>query len=103
MLKLTITVLPNKKGFSFSNGNGSRIRKSAILTFTWAKKKLGKLSNNLASRLKEKVSILVKYEDGGLNEVSSKNPAILLYALACFLEDYIPKQTLIQIYKKYEL
>lgn len=100
MNKITIKVLGD--GFSYSGGGGIRIRKDASTIFNWVERKLHCMGHSLASKLENETAVLVKYPDGGVNEtVTSGNPREILYALACFLEDYLPKDLLNRKYKKY--
>lgn len=100
MNRITIKVLKN--GFSYSGGAGVRKRKDASTIFNWVERKLHCLGRSLATKLKDKTAVLVKYLDGGVNEtVTSDDPKEILYALACFLEDYLPKDLLNRKYKKY--
>lgn len=100
MNRITIKVLGD--GFSYTSGSGVRKRKDATKIFNWVERKLGCLGRSLASRLEDKTAVRVIYVDGGLNEtVSTDEPREILYALAAFLEDYLPKELLAKKYKKY--
>ena len=101
MNKITIKVL--RDGFSYTSGYGLRKRKDATTIYNWVERKLGCLGRSLASTIKDKTAVCLVYGGGGLNEtVSTNNPSEILYALAAFLEDYLPKQTLALKYKKYQ-
>src|SRR3990167_3329768 len=100
MNRITIKILND--GFSYSFGFGLRKRKNATTIYNLVERKLGCLGRSTASRLKHKTAVRVVYLDGGLNEtILTDRPREILYALAAFLEDYLPKQTLLLKYKKY--
>ena len=98
----TITIKILKNGFSYSYGSGPpRIRNSSSVIFNWVERKLQCLGHSLASQKEVKTSIKVFYLDGCLNEATTSNYKELLFALAAFLEDYLPKGFLSAKYKKY--
>lgn len=99
----TITVKVLKNGFSYFGGDGGiRVRKDATTIYNWVERKLGCLGRSLASSAKDKTVVRVFYPDGGLNEtVTTQNPKEILFALAAFLEDFLPKRLLMEKYRKY--
>jgi len=104
MSKLRIIVkIPagRRKDFSVSFGNKSRLRKDSSIVYKWTEVKLRRLSKSLASLLPHKTVLLVDYGNRHLNEAEGQDAKQLLYALACFLEDYLPKSTLESKCKKY--
>lgn len=85
-----------------STGSNSRKRKSIALIYNWVERKIGQAFDKRTPNYNTKTVVKVIYADGGLNEtIASSRPADVLYALAAFLEDYLPKPTLKAKYKKY--
>ena len=59
-------------------------------------------ASNSASDVSKKWRVLVRYPDGGKNEtITSNDKNYLLFATACFLEDYLSKETLKRTEKDY--
>lgn len=84
-----------------SNGGGSTKRASAELVYRYVERKILKL---LASAEGDKtvVSLKVDYGCGSYNEtIDSNNWRYLLYAVACFLEEYLNHSGLKRAHKKY--
>ena len=83
-----------------SNG-GSRVhKKTAVGAYRVIENKLWKHLKASLGGLK--VSILVEYEQGYYNDTNpSENIAQTLYAITCFMEDYLPKDFLDTRIKKY--
>lgn len=104
-MKISIKV-PKKKTDKWMLGFGARPR-SMLRADTLChrlERLLGRLL--LATKLKEKTTIKVlEYEDGSwtnVNEtIASLNRNYLLWATACFLEDYLSKKVLRRIEKTY--
>ncbi len=95
-MKITITVPQNNKKWKISSGGTP---KSYAMWNSIYNRLRGLLSR---LEVKEKVSILVKYGDGGFNEtIASSNANYLLYTVACFIEDYVSPEVVKNMYKKY--
>lgn len=90
-----------QKGFSISFGGTPRIRKTATQVYRWAERKIMGFYAESSLVGKAKTAVLVEYGHGYRNEAEASNPKEILYILACFLEDYLPKPTLERKYKKY--
>ena len=79
--------IPNHKGRRFLRASGL----------------LNSLEKALApQRIKEKICVRVKYDVGYINEtLNSNNVNYLLWTTMCFLEDYLSKDYIRDINKKY--
>lgn len=105
MVKNKITIhIPKTKNQKWSvrkTKGGGFFRKTGKNTFS-ALTRL--LSSNCKASKKESWGILVVYPDGGKNQtLYSTDKNYLLFAAACFLEDYISKATLRRIERDYLL
>jgi len=95
-MRIKVTVPKTDEKWSVSFGKTPSRRKDATLCYNLIERRI------YARPLKEKLSIVVKYPDGLLNEtLVSLDARYLLYTLVCFLEDYLTKEFLSSKYKKY--
>ena len=100
-MKIKITV-PQKEGDKWMLGYGARPRSMARADTLY--NRLERFL--LRTKFKEKMAIVVKYgrDSSGkiINEsLLSFDAHYLLYTLACFLEDFLPKQTLKRAERSY--
>jgi len=101
-LKITIKVPEKRSGvYSVSFGSKPKNRKSAGMVYRWVERKLLKLSHSLASLLRYKTVVCIRDGTGCLNEAEGQDARSLLFALACFMEDWLPKNTFEKKFKKY--
>jgi len=103
MVRKIIIRLPDKKGWwRVSFGNGVIKRKSIKSVWRRIERKLLKDSRLLGSHLKVKTAVLLKDEHNVVNEtLLSFLAGYLLYCMACFLEEYLPKEMLRVKFKRY--
>lgn len=95
-MKIKITVPQKNEHWKVSFGRGERKRSSAVAIFRAVERHLQ------ARALREKMEIVVKYGKDISNEtIASQDTKYLLYALSCFLEDYLPAQTLSRVEKTF--
>ena len=102
MRKIIIRV-PKKNGDKFSLARKGWKGRS----FVTAAGLMGRMERIFPrTEFKEKTAVIVKeYHRGrfrSLNEtLSSKDPKYLIFTTACFLEDYLSKDKLVKVLKKY--
>lgn len=91
-------ILPTngKDKWTISHGQGGNKKRTPSAIQTWLDRYC------LASPKAGKTVVNVNYGLGYFNETcASKNPNYLLYTAYCFLEDYLPKESVAQKLKKY--
>jgi hypothetical protein len=97
MKRITFKQLNNK--WRLTIGSGSRERKEPITLYAFLEQKI---DGFLASTEQGKTCVRVVYATGNHNEsVASKNKVHLLYALGCFLEEYLSDEKMVKIERKY--
>jgi len=103
-MRITIKIPPTSNGkWLLLKGSGGHPlkKKSATYTFLALERFLVK---SLGTKKMENYTIKVLYPDKMKNEtLPSKDIRYLLYATACFMEDWLPEKTLNDKYKKYDL
>ena len=93
-IRIIVRVPNEKRKCYFVSFNGRTMtRDTSSVVYRWVERKIKSLSHSLASQVRHKTALSVRYGDGSLNETESQDPRELLYALASFLEDYLPKRT----------
>ena len=96
MKTIKVTVPKEGKKWKVSYGSGPPLlRNNATVVYNAIERRL------LASRIKEKTKISVKYGKDTTNEGMYDNLYESLYVLACFLEDYLSSSFALSKYKKY--
>lgn len=104
MNKQLYSVMVYKDGtFGFTiNGGGLRKRKNVKDLFIRIKNKMLALSKGRCNvRTQNEIMVRV-YEDRSLsNSGTYTDKKEALYAMSCFLENYLPKSTLKRVYKNY--
>ena len=101
MRKIIITVPKKQTGKWKLSMRGRRGRgyKTAATAYNAVE---SSLSRYLEANLDEKTAVRVNYGRGFINEsLTSNKPRYLLYALGCFLEDYLSDSVLNTRHKKY--
>ncbi len=95
--RITVTVPKTEKDkWLLSFGIGAKRRRSALSCFNLISRRFH------AQSAKEKVSMRVVYgKDTTNTSMPSNDTTEQLWAMGCFLEDYLPKATLTRIQKEY--
>lgn len=97
MITIKILVSENGKSWKVNKGSGGHPKK-----FTDATKVIEWLERNLTHGLEVKTSVIVRYGNDMDNETeTSQDGAYLVWAISCFLEDFLSRKTLKRIEKKY--